>query len=155
MVWNQFPKVFFRLMVRNKFRSVFLFLKMVMNKITKFVVFLYFTKWFRVGIPSIFYFFRIVQKKNTKYQVFLCFFSSIKWFKQNSEQFLFSANWLGMEFRVFSFPRNRRNSDGRNQNIRLFRGIIFSGKMATLVQKVTARRGEFWRLNLKIKIMTL
>jgi hypothetical protein len=40
---------------------------------------------------------------------------------------LFSLNsyscleWLGTEFRAFSVPRNRRNSDGLNQNLGLFR----------------------------------
>ncbi len=29
--------------------------------------------------------------------------------------------WLGTEFRAFSVPRNRRNSDGMNQNFRLIR----------------------------------
>jgi len=41
--------------------------------------------------------------------------------EQKSEPFLSSAEWLGTEFRAFSVPRNRRNSDGMNQNFRLFR----------------------------------
>jgi hypothetical protein len=39
----------------------------------------------------------------------------------NSEFFLSSAEWLGTEFRAFSVPRNRYNSDGMYQNFRLFR----------------------------------
>ncbi len=144
MVWNEFPKVFLSLkvgnkipsvfhfckMIQNKILSIFIFLEMVLNKIMKFWVFLYFTKWFRTGIPSILYFFRIVQNKITKYQVFLCFFSSIKW------------NGIPSVFRSSKQTEFR----GKESNIRLVREIIFSGKMPTLVQKVTARRGEFWRL---------
>jgi hypothetical protein len=73
-------------MVQNKILSIFIFLEMVLNKITKFGVFF---KWFRV---------RIVQNKITKYQVFLFFFSSIKWFRTEFRAFLSSAKlaWNGI-----------------------------------------------------------
>jgi hypothetical protein len=61
-------------------------------------------------------------------------FSSAKWFRTKSELvyfhrngfgrefriFLFSAERLGTELRAFSVLWNRRNSDGMNQNFRLF-----------------------------------
>jgi hypothetical protein len=61
------------------------------------------------------------------------FFSSTKWFRKESRAFLSSAEWLGTEFRAFFVPRNGQNSDGMNQNLRLFRvPRIYFQKMTTL-----------------------
>jgi hypothetical protein len=45
------------------------------------------------------------------------------------------VEWLRTEFRAFSVPRKRRNSDGMNQNFRLFRvprNNFFLGKWQPL-----------------------
>jgi|LakMenEpi03Aug12_release.lakeMendotaPanAssembly.Ray.scaffolds.fasta_scaffold2927815_1 hypothetical protein len=55
--------------------------------------------------------------------------------EQNFELFIICGK-AGTGFRVFFAQRDRRNSDGLNQNFRLFvvpQNIFFSRKMATLV----------------------
>jgi hypothetical protein len=71
----------------------------------------------RKEIPSIFIF-RNGLEQITKFQVI---FSSRKWFGSESRAFLYSEESLGTEFRAFFVPRNTQNSDGMNQNFRLFR----------------------------------
>ncbi len=102
------------------------------------------------GIPSIFYLLRNDLERNYEVPSlfsstkrfrteFRAFFSSAKWFVaklqssecfftllqnglvRNHAFFLSSAEWLGTEFQEFSVSRNRRNSNGMNQNVRLFR----------------------------------
>ncbi len=64
-----------------------------------------------------FYLLRNVSERYYKVSVF---FSSTKWFGKEFRVFLSVAEWIGTEFRAFSVLRNRRNSDGLNQNFRLF-----------------------------------
>ncbi len=79
------------------------------------------------------------------------FFSFENGLERNSEVFFSSEKWFGTEFRGFSLPRNRRNSDGTAACSVLFRipRNIFR-KMATLVTALlyhtltSPRYGFFW-----------
>ncbi len=53
----------------------------------------------------------------TKFQAFL---SSANWFRTEFWVCLSSAEWLGTKFLAFSVPRNRRNSNGMNENFHHF-----------------------------------
>ncbi len=80
-------------------------------------------EWVSKGV-----FFRLMVR--TKFQVFSLLQNCSE---RNSELFLSSGEWLRTEFRAFSVPWNRRNSDGMNQNFRsVLRINFFFQKMATL-----------------------
>ncbi len=63
--------------------------------------------------------------------------------ERNSELSLASAEWLGTEFRAFSVPRNRRNSEGmiKFSVCSMFRGIIFFSENSNPSRKLKSRYG--------------
>ncbi len=90
-------------------------------------VFLSSAKWFETEFRACKIF---AEWFGTKLQVRM-FISSTKWFETEFWALLSYMEWLGMESRAFSIPRNRRNSDGINHNIRWFsapRDYFFLGK---------------------------
>ncbi len=154
MLWNELLKVFssaqhgfernseYFSLLRNDLEwnpSIFIFHVILENEITKFWDFFSSMKWFGMEFRGFSFFFcGFVRHEITKFRVF---FSSTKRFGTVFLAFLSSAEGLGTEFRAFSVQRNRRNSHRMNQNFRLFvfRRIIFSPKMATLLYTVRSR----------------
>jgi hypothetical protein len=85
-------------------------------------------EWFGKRFQKFFLLLLVVQRNST------CFYLLRYGSKRNSELFIV-RRMTGTEFRAFSVPRKRRNSNGMNKNFRLFRlpRNNFSRKMATII----------------------